>query len=45
MIVYRKSIRQQSAPVKIEDHRLDGSRYAVKTTEYIWSSWLKPVVG
>jgi PBSX family phage terminase large subunit len=31
----------EDAPMKIDDHSLDAGRYAIKTTEYIWTRHLR----
>jgi PBSX family phage terminase large subunit len=33
----------EDKPVKLDDHSLDGVRYAIKTTEFLWSSKLRPL--
>ncbi|MGW4639568.1 PBSX family phage terminase large subunit [Sphaerisporangium sp. NPDC004334] len=39
----RRAEKGEDAPVKVDDHSLDGSRYVLHTTQAVWSPLLEPV--
>lgn len=36
----KKALKGEDAPIKLNDHYLDGGRYAIKTTQSLWQSQL-----
>ncbi|WP_336214413.1 PBSX family phage terminase large subunit [Nonomuraea sp. LPB2021202275-12-8] len=41
----RKAEKGDDAPIKLDDHSLDASRYIVYTTQSVWQQLLEPVTG
>jgi phage terminase large subunit len=40
-----KAEKGEDAPLKIDDHSLDAGRYAIKTTEWAWTPWVRDEVA